>query len=50
MPIQTTSSRLKASMSAMTGMFRNVGESLLSLVLRTCKRPDGAMIDMNGDY
>lgn len=45
MPIQTRNSRLKASMSPMTGVFRNVGESLLSLALRICIRPNGGMID-----
>jgi hypothetical protein len=50
MPIQARRSRPKASMSPMTGMLRNVGESLLPLTLRACKRPDGGMIYVNSDF
>jgi hypothetical protein len=50
MPIQTRRSRPKASMSPMTGVLRNVGESLLSLTLRACKRLDGGMIYVNSEF
>jgi hypothetical protein len=34
----------------MTGMFRDVDESLPSLTLKACKRLDGGMIYVNSDF